>query len=388
MEKLKLLIDDLSKPVFLNLSTIIELNHAIGLELKQILITHAQFQTHTQTRMHALMYVLNKLAKFGSKLECEFKFDSKCDSECDSKCEFGYDKNLLVCMSNTDSFDIVQYQLGTFRSLVKPICMRLREICFELNIQIVDNIKFELSELYKLNTNQDRNRDQDQNQDKDQDIAHNIIHDMTKLLNVTSSIKNYYNTRHKEIPFDEFGVNIKISSSNPCTKSHIVNLINHMDIFSQPHEKILLRKYDWVWNVFDDCDNVYNSKLFTNNKHNNNNDENIDKHIDEHIDKHNNNYRDLMLVTLSGANTNTDVISSATNDLSIKIKNKTNEKYYVIKNDTNNNIKSKIIVEKNNVNCERDECDDMKSNVSEQNDIFAFTQVINKKKNKKNNNRK
>ena len=127
------------------------------------------------------------------------------------------------------SEDVISIQLSSFSNLYQPIIIKIKEICFELNNEIIDDLNNYL----------------DINLKKDELDNSKTI----KSLLIFSNIKIYYNTKLNEIPFDDFGICIKTSNLND--KELVKNIIETLNIFKFPNSLILKKKIDWIWKPID-----------------------------------------------------------------------------------------------------------------------------------------
>ena len=190
MDKLLIFTQELKKPNILNISVINELNLYVCDKFEKL------FQLYAITKNK--FFILQELVKFGILLE-----------------------NTL-----TNKIDFVSMQLSTLSNLIIPIILRIKEVCFELNNQIIDDFK----SYYNLIID---------NEPKYQEKLK-----IFKSIQIFSYIKIYYNSKPTEIPFDDFGISIKIP--NPNDKYLFKDIIEFNQIFLVS-DKILAKKIDWIW---------------------------------------------------------------------------------------------------------------------------------------------
>ena len=113
MENLLSFVQELKKPNLLNITVINELNTRMSEKFENL------YKSYTVSLNK--LYVLQELVKFGVELE-----------------------NVL---SSRDDF--VSEQLATFGNLFIPVILRIKEICFELNNQIVTDVKLLYDDVIK-----------------------------------------------------------------------------------------------------------------------------------------------------------------------------------------------------------------------------------------------
>ena len=136
--------------------------------------------------------------------------------------------NLGFLLENlpNNKIDFMSEQLSTFSNLFNPIIFKIKEISFELNNQIVNDLKLTYDNAIES------------------ELTYKDDIKIYKSIQFSSNVKSYYNNKHREIPFDEFGVSVKIPNSND--KYLFKNIIDSLNVFSVPI-LILSRKYDWIW---------------------------------------------------------------------------------------------------------------------------------------------
>ena len=181
---------ELKKINLLNISVIKDFNNSISERFEKL------FRVYNLTSNK--FYMLQELVNFGTVLE-----------------------NLSI---NKDDF--VSEQLSTFSNLFNPIILKIKEVCFELNNQILNDLKLSYDNMVELEPL----------------YVDNVK--IFKSIQLFSNVKIYYNNRPREIPFEEFGICIKIP--NPNDKYLFKNIIDLFGIFSLPN-LILSKKIDWIW---------------------------------------------------------------------------------------------------------------------------------------------
>jgi hypothetical protein len=190
MENLLSFVQELKKPNLLNITVINELNTRMSEKFENL------YKSYTVSLNK--LYVLQELVKFGVELE-----------------------NVL---SSRDDF--VSEQLATFGNLFIPVILRIKEICFELNNQIVTDVKLLYDDVIKSQP----------------DYQEKIK--IYKSVQIYSYVKVFYNVKPREMEFDEFGISIKVPNYND--KYLCKDIIESFQIFYIP-DKVLIRKFDWVW---------------------------------------------------------------------------------------------------------------------------------------------
>lgn len=136
--------------------------------------------------------------------------------------------------------DFVSEQLSTFSNLFNPIVLKIKEVCFELNNQIVNDLKLSYDNMVELEPS----------------YKDNIK--IYKSIQIISNVKYYYSPKPREIPFDEFGISIKVP--NPNDKPILKNIIDSFNIFSLP-TLVLSKKMDWMWKALNSSINEKSSYL-------------------------------------------------------------------------------------------------------------------------------
>ena len=287
MDLLEKLCLQLKMPNYFNIHFITELNIFICKKLELILSEH-NFPILIPMDKY---YLLQQLIKIGIEIEMEIGMEIENKKE-----------------------DVVSLQLNSFSHIVIPIINKLKEICAMLNYELVEDIKFQIENKLKDNTNI------------------NLI----KYLQINSLVKSFFNQKQYQIPFEEFGISIKVLNVN--YKNIFKELIEQFGIFTIP-DKTMYKKFDWVWVVSD-------FNIDPNNYRNN------DMSIVDKTDINHNNiltdiYPEINSETTNDINLNNDNVESfkivqsnyvpITNDLSIN-------KYLI---DSSNNFQDKTFTEKN-----------------------------------------
>ena len=193
----------------------------LNLELKKINIFNISvikdFNNYVSDRFEKLFRVYNSTSNKFYMLEELVKFGIILENISDNKDDF------------------VSEQLSTFSNLFNPIVLKIKEVCFELNNQIVNDLKLSYDNMIELEPS----------------YKDNIK--IFKSIQIFSNVKFYYSSKPREIPFDEFGVSIKIP--NPNDKHLFKNIIDSFGIFSLP-TLVLSKKMDWMWKALN-----YNSNI-------------------------------------------------------------------------------------------------------------------------------
>lgn len=179
----------LNSPIFkyINISFIKELNNSLSKNIDMIINSY----TETQNKF----YMLERLVKFGMIIE-----------------------NIS---NNKD--DLISIQLSSFVNIFNPIINKIKEICLELNNQVVNELKSLLENIIKSQS----------------DISFN-----NKPLHIFSNVKIIYNENPTKIPFEDFGLCLKIQNLNDKYLSTKI-----IDYFNQNIIKPISKKENllWVW---------------------------------------------------------------------------------------------------------------------------------------------
>lgn len=163
---------------------------------------------------------------------------------------------------NKNTNDIISIQTNFFSSLIIPILKKIKKICFEINNELVKEVKKNIISLIETNC-EDKNINVDLNK-------------KTKYLQVNSFYKNILYNEDKELFFEDFGIGIKILNTH--YKEFYLKIINELEIFTQ-NDHLKDKKFDWYWRP------IQNYILNKNNQNNNKN--NI---LQEQNNLENNNY--------------------------------------------------------------------------------------------------
>lgn len=127
--------------------------------------------------------------------------------------------------------NIISEQIKLFSDLFKPIINKIKNICFELNIQLTNELKNTFNDI--MYSNNDKYLEQKKN---------------IKFLQINNFCKLIYHTKIKDYSFEDFGINIKIS--NIYCKDVFINLIESIKIFEQPNNQRDRKNIDWIWKAF------------------------------------------------------------------------------------------------------------------------------------------
>ena len=210
MDLLESLINELGKqhPV-LNLSFVCELNTNVRTQLYQI---------YSQYSIDFNKYQLvQELVSYGYRLESLIK---------------------------SKSTDVLDLQMGFFSNLLNPIVLKIKEICYNLTNELVDDIKIKIEEYSNF-------MDGVFNQDDTMLISY---HKCLKFVQINNFItvpvfgKQYLSTKLTDTNFNEFGITLKII--NPNYKNQLKPLIELLDIFCIPDKNdLFFKKFDWVWKI-------------------------------------------------------------------------------------------------------------------------------------------
>jgi len=178
--------------------------------------------------------------------------------------------------------DIISQQLSFYTNLAKPIINKIRDICLELNLELVADLKNTIYNL--INDNQDK---------------YSLSDKYIKFMQINSFCRNINYVIKKEVMFEDFGITIRIS--NPHHKYIFKDLINEIKLLSPNNNKD--KRFDWYWKASDsniDIDinilstyiekqenNINNINIYMN-TNNNFCDEN---NFNDNDDKENNNFK-------------------------------------------------------------------------------------------------
>lgn len=203
MDLLESLINELGKQNFLNLSIITELNHKVLCRLEPIYLRYLKDKN--------IYFLTQELVLYGSELES---------------------------LNNSKSDKILEIQMSWIYNLLSPVIFKLKQICFYLLNELVDDIKKTIDKYLELLS------------------GTTFLHSKClKFIQTNSSVavlgygKEYQMTKLADTNFNEFGITIKIT--NPNYKNQLNQLIGLFQIFTLPDKSdvILWRKFDWVWKI-------------------------------------------------------------------------------------------------------------------------------------------
>lgn len=144
--------------------------------------------------------------------------------------------------------NILSQQMNFFSSLVNPIISEMKNICLQLNVELVNDFKEKINELIEIN------------QEKYSNVKKNI-----KFLQINCFCRNINYVVGKDMSFDDFGIRVKISNSH--YKEYFKEIINEFCTFSlnkNTHDK----RFDWYWKAVEHCqydNNCCNITNITNN---------------------------------------------------------------------------------------------------------------------------
>ena len=166
---------ELKKKNILNISVITDFNYSVSERFEKL------FRVYNLT--HNKFFILQELVNFGMELQ-----------------------NIS---DNKDDF--VLEQLSTFSNLYLPVLTKIKEVCWELNNQIINDLKLTFDNIIE----------------SEQSYKDKIK--IYKTIQIFSNVKVFYNQKPKEIPFDDFGIGIKIP--NPNDKPLFKEIIDSFNIF-------------------------------------------------------------------------------------------------------------------------------------------------------------
>lgn len=178
----------------------------------------------------------------------------------------GYEleNNILVKNNN-----ILSLQLNFLNGLFEPIINKIREVCLEINIELVNEIKNQIGNLIMSDLNK-------------YDLQKKNI----KFVQVNCFCKNQNYSVNKEVLFDDFGISIKIT--NYHFKDIFKELIEETDLPIK-NNNLKDKKSDWSWKAFEfkNYNNFFNNikdqNIFDTNYVNQNNNmyDNLNNIIDD-----------------------------------------------------------------------------------------------------------
>lgn len=127
---------------------------------------------------------------------------------------------------NINSNDILSLQLNNISGLIYPIINKIKKICYELNLELAEELKKYIFDLIN-----------------EEQILYLNIKKNIKFLNIICFCRNVNFVVNKELLFDDFGIVIKIS--NPHYKNIFTDLITKIGIFTLNDNKD--KRFDWYW---------------------------------------------------------------------------------------------------------------------------------------------
>lgn len=135
----------------------------------------------------------------------------------------GYELESILIPNNT----ILSLQLNFFSGLFKPVINKIRNVCLEINLELVNEYKNQISNLIMSDS-----------------IKYNVHKKNIKFIQINYFCKNINYSINKEVMFEEFGVSIKIT--NPHFKDVFKNLIEETNLPIQNYNS-RDKKSDWYW---------------------------------------------------------------------------------------------------------------------------------------------
>jgi hypothetical protein len=144
--------------------------------------------------------------------------------------------NLGYMLENilTPNNDILSLQLNFLSGLFKPIINKIRNVCLEINLELVNEYKNQISDLIMSDLNK-----------------YNVQKKNIKFIQVNCLCKNLNYYINKEIMFEDFGISIKIT--NQHFKDIFKNLIEetNLPIQNLPNNNSRDKKSDWNWRAIE-----------------------------------------------------------------------------------------------------------------------------------------
>lgn len=141
---------------------------------------------------------------------------------------------------STNSSDILSLQMNSISGLIKPIVSRIKKICYELNLELVEDLKKYV-----------------QNYINNDDLINSDIKKYIKSMNINCFCRNVNYVISKELMFEDFGIVIKIS--NPHYKNIFAELVKSMGFFSQNNTRD--KRFDWCWKAL--CNYDFQHQYFS-----------------------------------------------------------------------------------------------------------------------------
>lgn len=169
------------------------------------------------------------------KLTCLFEEYKKTNNKylfVSSLVKLGYE---LEKSFSPNSTDILSLQMCSISGLIKPIVSRIKKICYELNLELVDDLKKYVQKYIEGET-----------------LINTDIKKYIKFMNINCFCRNVNFVISKELMFEDYGIVVKIT--NPHYKNVFVELVESIGIFTQNNTKD--KRFDWYWKAL--CD--YNSQ--------------------------------------------------------------------------------------------------------------------------------
>ena len=157
-------------------------------------------------------------------------------------------ENIIDCNRG----DILSLQLNFISAgLFNPIINNIRNICLELNMELVEEYKNQINNLI------------DSNSEKYKEHKKNI-----KSIQINCFCRNINYTIHKEIIFEDFGITIKITNFH--YKDIFRDLIMESNLFVS-NNNYKDKRFDWFWkaNDYNPLTNINNYQEQTFNNNNN-----------------------------------------------------------------------------------------------------------------------
>lgn len=127
---------------------------------------------------------------------------------------------------DNNSNDILSLQMNNISGLIVPIISRIKKICFELNLELVEDFKKYTLELIE-----------------EESITNPNIKKYYKFMMIHGFCRNMTYVISKELKFEDFGIIIKIS--NPHYKNIFTDLIQKISILTINENKD--KRFDWIW---------------------------------------------------------------------------------------------------------------------------------------------
>jgi hypothetical protein len=130
---------------------------------------------------------------------------------------------------------ILSIQLNFFNKLLNPIINRIRNICLEINLELIDEYKNLLNNLIEL-----------------EPIKYKEQKKNIKFLQINCFCRNINYIVGKETLFGDFGITIKIT--NYHFKDIFKNLITSSNLFVQNNNN-KDKRFDWFWKAIEHRNN-------------------------------------------------------------------------------------------------------------------------------------